>query len=103
MAINEATALAEFSPAQAIDALQKLCHDLLASATGAPPRFFDTAELPATTGLRLSALTDWARALTQAARTAEHPFNAGLMLEALSTQAAQMMRGTSSTSTGQRP
>lgn len=103
LARGEAAALAEFSPAQAIDALQKLCHDLLASATGASPRFFDTAELPATTGLRLSALTDWARALTQAARTAEHPFNAGLMLEALSTQAAQMMRGTSSTSTGQRP
>ena len=34
-------------PAQAIDALQKLCHDLLAVEAGAEPRFFEPADLPA--------------------------------------------------------
>jgi DNA polymerase-3 subunit delta' len=37
-------------PAQAVDALQKLCHDLLAVKAGAAPRFFDAADLPPAAG-----------------------------------------------------
>ena len=40
---------------------------------------------------RLAALAQWSKSLVQAARTAEHPFNAGLMLEALVAQAQQTL------------
>ncbi len=93
MARGDSAALASLTPAQAIDALQKLCHDLLARAAGARPRFFEAADLPDTPQeIPVAALTAWSRNLTQAARTAEHPFNPGLMLEALACQARQALR-----------
>ena len=82
--------LAELSPAQAIDALQKLCHDLLLKGSGAEPRFFMASQLPACSA-SVMALTDWFKRLMQSARTAEHPFNAGLMLEALANDAQQVL------------
>jgi DNA polymerase-3 subunit delta' len=36
-------------------------------------------------------LTAWFKRLSQAAKTSEHPFNAGLMLEALCTEAREVM------------
>ena len=92
LARGDARALADLAPAQAVDALQKLCHDLLALRVGAPPRYFAAADLPPPARLPgLAALARWARALTQEARTAEHPFNAGLMLEALVAQACSTL------------
>ena len=85
MARGDASALADWSPAEAVDALQKLCHDLLAQRVGAAPRYFEAADLPAPPGV--GPLTRWGRALAKEARTADHPFNAGLMLEALAAQA----------------
>lgn len=82
---GDASALADWTPAQAIEALQKLCHDLLACRVGAAPRYFAPADLPPAPAL--GPLTRWSRALGTAARTAEHPFNTGLMLEALAAQA----------------
>ena len=82
--------LTDLSPAQAIDALQKLCHDLVLRQSGAVPRFFDVSQLPATQA-SVSMLTDWFKRLMQSARTAEHPFNAGLMLEALTADAQQTL------------
>ncbi|RZL64524.1 MAG: DNA polymerase III subunit delta' [Variovorax sp.] len=78
-------ALADQAPAQAIAALQKLCHDLMAIGAGAAPRFFEAADLPPAPPLR--ALGRWSKSLAGAAKTAEHPFNAGLMLEALVSEA----------------
>ncbi|MDQ0041404.1 DNA polymerase III subunit delta' [Variovorax boronicumulans] len=78
-------ALSDHAPAQAVGALQKLCHDLMAVGNGAEPRFFEAADLPAAPS-RL-ALARWSKSLANAARTAEHPFNAGLMLEALVSEA----------------
>lgn len=86
MAKGDVTALGDWAPRQAIDALQKLCHDLLAAGVGAPPRYFAAADLPQVVP-PLAALTRWSRDLAKAARTAEHPFNTGLMLEALVAQA----------------
>jgi DNA polymerase III subunit delta' len=83
--------LADLSPAQAIDALQKLCHDLVLRQAGAEPRFFDVSQLPACKA-SVMVLTDWFKRLMQSARTAEHPFNAGLMLEALTADAQQTLR-----------
>jgi len=85
MARGEVSALADHAPAQAIDALQKLCHDLMAADSGAAPRFFDIADLPPVPPK--SALARWSKSLANAAKTAEHPFNAGLMLEALVSEA----------------
>ncbi|MEN9375814.1 MAG: hypothetical protein RL710_971 [Pseudomonadota bacterium] len=85
MAQGDVTVLKDWAPAQAVDALHKLCHDVLAVKTGAEPRFFDNAELP--TGGSVETLTAWAKSLATSTRTAEHPFNAGLMLESLVSQA----------------
>ena len=85
MARGDVTALGDWAPAQAIDALQKLCHDLLSVAVGAAPRYFAVADLPKPPPL--AALTRWSKALAKEARTADHPFNAGLMLEAIVAQA----------------
>ena len=83
---GDASHLSSLSPALAIEALQKLCHDLVLQHCGAPPRYFRPADLPASAAT-LRALTDWFKRLMQAARTAEHPFNTGLMLEALADDA----------------
>jgi DNA polymerase-3 subunit delta' len=85
MARGDISVLKDWTPAQAVDALHKLCHDLLAVKTGAAPRFFETADLPL--GGSLESLTAWSKALAATMRTVEHPFNAGLMLEALASQA----------------
>ena len=87
---GDASHLSELSPAQAIDALQKLCHDLVLRGSGAQPRFFMSSQLPACQASVMT-LTDWFKRLMQSARTAEHPFNAGLMLEALANDAQQAL------------
>lgn len=78
---GELSLVADWSPAQLIDALHKLCHDLMAQAVGAPPRYFEASDLPRAPSL--PQLQAWQRVLVQEGRTAEHPFNTGLMIEAL--------------------
>jgi DNA polymerase III subunit delta' len=85
LARGEAGLLADWAPPQAVDALQKVCHDVMAVRTGGAPRFFEPADLPPPAGL--VPLSDWSRELARTARTAEHPFNPGLMLEALVSKA----------------
>lgn len=75
----------DWTPAQTVDALHKLCHDLLAQRSAASPRFFEAVDLPK--GGTMQSLTEWGRALANTMRTVEHPFNAGLMQEALVCQA----------------
>lgn len=88
LARGDVSALASWSPAQAIDALQKVCHDLLSVAGGGSPRFFMPADLPAPAATAgLAALAAWWRELSDALRTADHPFNTGLMMEALVSRA----------------
>jgi DNA polymerase-3 subunit delta' len=82
---GDTAALANWSPPQLVESLQKLCHDLLAVRSGAVPRFFDAGDLPAAGSV--PALTAWWRSLADTARTVEHPFNAGLMMEDLVAQA----------------
>jgi DNA polymerase-3 subunit delta' len=82
---GDISALGDWAPAQVVEALQKLCHDLLSVHTGAPPRFFDQADLPPAASV--VALTGWWRSLAATAKTVEHPFNPGLMLEDLVAQA----------------
>lgn len=89
---GDTAALADWSPAQLVESLQKLCHDLLALRTGAQPRFFAPSDLPSAGSI--AGLTAWWSSLAQTARTVEHPFNAGLMLEDLVAQARSALNST---------
>ena len=102
---GDAGLLKDWSPVQAIDALHKLCHDLMAVKAGAAPRFFDAIQLPhpppvaglssqagtpalgSSSASSLASLSDWSRNLARATRFMEHPYNAGLMIEALVNEA----------------
>ncbi len=85
LAQGDVSAFKDYSPAQTVDILQKVCHDMLLAKAGSTPRFFAAAALPAPASW--AALTSWAKALAQSQKTCEHPFSAGLMLEALVSQA----------------
>ncbi len=85
MARGEVATVQDWSPAELVTALQKLCHDMLATAVLAPPRFFNPADLPR--AVPVATLAQWSKSLRDSARTVEHPFNAGLMLESLVSQA----------------
>jgi DNA polymerase-3 subunit delta' len=94
MLSGDASFCADFPPSEVIDALQKLCHDLMMQQTQAPLRYFNEADLPK---LKISSakLSAWFKRLAQAAKTSEHPFNAGLMLEALCSEAREIMNSPS--------
>ncbi len=77
--------LQDWTPAEVLDALHKLCHDLLVVQQGATPRYFAAIDLP--TPAPLHVLSQWGRDLVQTARTVEHPFNPGLLQETLLSQA----------------
>ncbi len=66
-----------------VDSLQKLCHDVMAVKMGAQPRFFMAQALVAAARTSPAQLSAWNKALVSARKTMEHPFNAGLMHEAL--------------------
>ncbi len=88
LANGDVSALGDFLPAQAVDALQKLCHDMMAVKAGAKPRFFDASDLPASFAKSgMLALGNWAKELSATSRTVEHPYNPGLMLESLASRA----------------
>ena len=68
-----------------VDLLLKLSHDAQVLAVGGAPRFFAAAHLPG--GADLAALRAWQQALLRTARHDDHPWNAGLLIESLVTQA----------------
>jgi DNA polymerase-3 subunit delta' len=73
----------DWSAPELLDSLQKLCHDAMALKVGAQPRFFAAQMLSGTTKAQFSALSAWNAQLASARKTMDHPFNAGLMQEAL--------------------
>lgn len=86
VARGDGSVLAGWAPARQLDALQKCCHDALARACGAEPRFFRAGDLPPPAPWM--ALQAWSRDLLHAARSVEHPYSAGLMLDAWMARAA---------------
>ncbi len=105
VARGDASALADWTSAQAVDALQKICHDVWATRVGAEPRFFGAtdlpepapgkpADIPQAGASGLYALAAWSRELTLIARTVEHPYNLGLMIEALVSRAQTALNAT---------
>ena len=76
-----------------VDALHKLCHDLLSLHSGGTPRFYSAAALAAAARPALpplAALVAWQKELLRAARHDEHPWHAPLRVEALMAQAAAL-------------
>jgi len=70
---------------QVLDALYKLCHDAMAMQASASPRYFSADVLPP--GASARRVVDFVRTLNRVARHDEHPWNEGLLLEALVTEA----------------
>ncbi len=64
-----------------LDALQKLCHDAMAVAGGATPRYFPAGSVPC--GASPPRLRAWSLELQRLARHAAHPWNEGVMADAL--------------------
>lgn len=85
VARGEVQALSELAPPRAIDALQRLCHDLVRRSHGQQGQFFAPASLP--TPKRAGPLLAWEAELRRAARHADHPLNASLWIESLVAQA----------------
>jgi len=88
---RQAGALAGWAVPAVIDALLKLCHDGLALAAGATPRFFPLPALAQPTAA--TALADWSRELAGFARQADHPWHEGLLLDALLARTAAAWAG----------
>jgi len=85
VARGEVQALSDLAPPRAIDALQRLCHDLLRRSHGRPGQFFAPTSLPSPK--KAAPLLAWDAELRRAARHADHPLNASLWIEALVAQA----------------
>ncbi|MDH0867698.1 DNA polymerase III subunit delta' [Mitsuaria sp. GD03876] len=91
IAKGEASALTDWPVPRSIAAMQRLVHDLMRIAHGAGPAYFPRDALPKLPAVR-AALEQWAKVLQQAARHADHPLNAGLLMESLVAQGQQAMR-----------
>jgi DNA polymerase III subunit delta' len=85
-------ALAAWPVPRVVEALHKLCHDLVAQQAGGAPRYFSADALaPALQPPPvMTALLAWQRELLGAARHDEHPWHAPLRVEALLAQAAAL-------------
>ena len=81
--------LSDWEPARQLTVLQQLCHDLMAQASGAEPRYFAPSSLP--TPPRWAVLATWAKELSEAAKTVEHPYSAGLLQEAWAARAKSLL------------
>jgi len=81
VARGQAAALAGWPVPRAVAALQKVCHDAMVQALGGMPLYFASQPMPP--GARPERLSAWAKTLSRVARHDEHPWNDGLLIEAL--------------------
>lgn len=88
---GDARLLATLPLARVVRVLQQVCHDAMAQAAGAAPRFFAPGQVPA--GAGLPALAEWATQLARVARHDEHPWHAPLRIEALVAQGQRAWAG----------
>lgn len=76
---------------QAVSMLLKVCHDAMAAASGAPPRYLPGARFAGS--LPLPPLIRWHQELLALARAAEHPWHEPLALDALVAGARRALQG----------
>ncbi len=89
---GDLTPMQGWTAAETVYALHKICHDLQLLRQGATPRFFALQDLPGPASQKV--LSQWGRSLAQTTRTMEHPFNPGLMQEALLSEAKTALNST---------
>ena len=93
---GEAGPLAGWPLPELLSILQRVCHDAMCRAAGAPPRYFPESAfgaLPAARGpAGTDALSAWSRELMRLVRHAEHPYAAALVFDAVLAQARQALR-----------
>jgi DNA polymerase-3 subunit delta' len=87
---GQAQALSDLAMPEVVSVLQKVCHDALSLALDGTPRYFEVANFPK--ALNAWRLSQWAKALTDTARHAQHPYHAGLMIDALVSQAQRALQ-----------
>lgn len=83
MARGEVGFVKDWSVSDLVDAMQKLCHDVTAVCAGAQPRFFGLHMLKPTAKAQIAGVSAWHSDLVKVRKTMDHPFNSGLMFEAL--------------------
>jgi DNA polymerase III subunit delta' len=89
----QAGPLAGWPVARVVEALHKLCHDLMVTQAGGSPCYFAPEALGGLLRPALpsaEALAGWEAELRRAARHDEHPWHAALRVEALVAQAAAL-------------
>jgi DNA polymerase-3 subunit delta' len=91
LAQGDARLLSTWPLPQALRVLQQLCHDLMARAAGAEPRYFPADALPRR-AVAWEPLLAWHQELQRVSRHDEHPWNAGLLLEGLMTRGRALLQ-----------
>ena len=89
LAKADSSVLESFTPREVISIMQKVCSDLIANYYKSDTRYFQPTVLP--NSQNINALTQWFKDLALAAKTADHPYNPGLMLESLTVQASKAL------------
>lgn len=93
---GEAGALTGWPLPELLAVLQRVCHDAMCRAAGAPPRYFPDAAFATLPGAHgpaaLERLAAWSKELTRLVRHAEHPYAAALVFDAVIAQARQALR-----------
>jgi len=85
VAVGDPSPLVGRTIPRVVELLLKLAHDAQVLSVGGRPRFFAAEHLPADADP--AALRAWQDALLRAARHDDHPWNAGLLIESLVSQA----------------
>jgi DNA polymerase-3 subunit delta' len=91
LARGQAAAVQGWAVPRLLELLQKLCHDAMAVAGGAAPRYFEPGTVPAAGSM--ARLRAWSLELQRVARHAAHPWNEGVLADALVAAAARALRG----------
>ena len=89
LAAGQGGALAGWPVKQVVDCLLKVCHDAMAVSVGGSPRFFPSSSIPGAVGLQ--GLHEWSRRLLGLSRHDEHPWNEGLLVDALVLEAQRAL------------
>ena len=87
---GRASAWAGWPLPRTVDALQKLCHDLMAVQCGGAPKYFPPEALPPVRSA-MEPLVAWAAELQRVARQVDHTWNEALLVDALVTRGRQAL------------
>ena len=86
---GDSSMLSEHPPTVVLSCLQKICHDMLCTMAGGEPRYFNRHDLPRAG--QFENLSAWSRELMMMAKTVDHPYQPGLLLEALVSRAQRAL------------